>query len=90
MISENTLQDTLTLSQGSLKLPANKGINFGHQIKKKHFLLGENFINLNHGSFGAVPKEGKLQFTYILIYINLLSAFFILFYNYTKLLYSSK
>ncbi|RYH20139.1 hypothetical protein EON65_24435 [archaeon] len=29
---------------------------FGHDLKKKHFLLREDLVNFNHGSFGAVPK----------------------------------
>lgn len=32
-------------------------IHFGHHIKKNKFMLGENFTNLNHGSFGSIPKD---------------------------------
>ena len=35
----------------------NNEIPFGRSLKHSDFLLGENFTNLNHGSFGAIPKR---------------------------------
>lgn len=32
-------------------------MEFGHGLKLSHFLLAEEYINLNHGSFGTVPKR---------------------------------
>eukprot|EP01035_Chromulina_nebulosa_P028091 gene28091-37023_t len=32
------------------------GTCYGHELKKKYFYLNESFCNLNHGSFGTVPK----------------------------------
>lgn len=29
---------------------------YGHNLKDQHFLLTKQLINLNHGSFGTVPK----------------------------------
>ena len=29
---------------------------YGHVIKDQHFLLNKRIVNLNHGSFGTVPK----------------------------------
>ena len=29
---------------------------YGHDLRKKSFLLFEGLVNLNHGSFGTVPK----------------------------------
>ncbi len=29
------------------------GTCYGHELKKKDFLLADGFINLNHGSFGT-------------------------------------
>jgi hypothetical protein len=43
-------------SVGPCSEEATDGTCYGHDIKRKHFLLDEGFINLNHGSFGAVPK----------------------------------
>ena len=31
-------------------------IAFGKELKEKHFLIAAGYINLNHGSFGAIPK----------------------------------
>ena len=42
------------LSLNVFKTPDN--INFGHELRRKHFQLMEGFTNLNHGSFGATPK----------------------------------
>jgi selenocysteine lyase/cysteine desulfurase len=33
-----------------------EGICYGHDLKSKYFLLNDTFYNLNHGSFGTVPK----------------------------------
>jgi len=41
------------------------GTSYGHELKKKYFLLGQNLSNLNHGSFGTVPKEGDKRFKLI-------------------------
>ena len=38
------------------------GTSYGHELKKKYFLLGQSLSNLNHGSFGTVPKEGGKDF----------------------------
>lgn len=41
------------------------GTCFGHELKQKYFLLGDEFINLNHGSFGTVPQPvSKIQQKY--------------------------
>ena len=32
------------------------GTCFGHDLKVKYFYLNDSFCNLNHGSFGTVPK----------------------------------
>lgn len=32
------------------------GSSFGHCIRDAHFLMAPGFVNLNHGSFGCVPK----------------------------------
>ena len=32
------------------------GTCYGHDLKTKYFYLNESFCNLNHGSFGTVPK----------------------------------
>jgi selenocysteine lyase/cysteine desulfurase len=37
------------------------GTKFGRDLKEKHFLLDENLINLNHGSFGTIPKSVALS-----------------------------
>lgn len=29
---------------------------FGHQLKSAYFLLARDYCNLNHGSFGTIPK----------------------------------
>lgn len=31
-------------------------ICFGHDLKESYFLLADEFCNLNHGSFGTIPK----------------------------------
>ena len=43
-------------SVGPCSEEAKDGTCYGHDLKRKHFLLDEGFINLNHGSFGTVPK----------------------------------
>ena len=40
----------------SLVFKTADNINFGHELRRKHFQLMEGFTNLNHGSFGATPK----------------------------------
>lgn len=44
------------LSMALCDTKTSDGVCFGHELKEKHFLLAENFINLNHGSFGTIPK----------------------------------
>lgn len=34
-----------------------EGTPYGSALRKKHFLLAEAFCNLNHGSFGACPRQ---------------------------------
>ena len=36
---------------------ATDGTCFGRALKNKYFLLAHNFTNLNHGSFGTVPRQ---------------------------------
>ena len=38
------------------EVTATEGTCYGHDLKDKYFLLANGFINLNHGSFGTVPR----------------------------------
>ena len=43
------------------------GTCYGHDLKAKYFFLNDSFCNLNHGSFGTVPKPVyAAQFNYFL------------------------
>jgi hypothetical protein len=35
------------------------GTPYGHQLKAKYFYLGEDYLNLNAGSYGTVPRPVK-------------------------------
>jgi len=39
---------------------------FGHSLKDKYFLLDNSLTNLNHGSFGAVPRPVMDNHIYLL------------------------
>lgn len=44
-----------------------EGTCYGHDLKKKYFYLNDSFCNLNHGSFGTVPKPvAAAQFNHFL------------------------
>mmetsp|Transcript_28645 Transcript_28645/g.40834 ORF Transcript_28645/g.40834 Transcript_28645/m.40834 type:complete len:420 (+) Transcript_28645:1144-2403(+) len=44
-----------------------EGTCFGHDLKRKYFYLNDSFCNLNHGSFGTVPKTvAATQFNHFL------------------------
>lgn len=49
-----------TSSTSTTTTPCNvttpSGICYGHELKSAMFLLAPNFTNLNHGSFGTMPK----------------------------------
>ena len=40
---------------------AEDGTCFGKDLREKYFLLAEGFYNLNHGSFGTVPRPVSLR-----------------------------
>jgi selenocysteine lyase/cysteine desulfurase len=43
------------------------GICFGHELRRKKFLMADGFTNLNHGSFGTVPAPvADQQYSYFL------------------------
>lgn len=43
------------------------GICFGHELRKKKFLMANGFTNLNHGSYGTVPSPvADVQHSYFL------------------------
>ena len=69
--------DVLPVDQETLAVPCVAttvdGTCFGHELKKKHFLLADGFTNLNHGSFG-IPSSFGLNIN--IIYILFLSSLY--------------
>lgn len=49
-------QETQRNTKKAIKSNCIEMEEFGHDLKKKHFLLRDDLVNFNHGSFGAVPK----------------------------------
>ncbi|SPQ24056.1 26213d90-8380-4f62-b489-cc8fa95f0d3b [Thermothielavioides terrestris] len=41
----------------------NGPVKFGHELREQHFLFDPSYRNLNHGSFGAIPRaiQAKLR-----------------------------
>lgn len=50
-------KDPATLSKGDHDEETNKLVPFGRPMLEAHFNLRTDLINLNHGSFGTVPKD---------------------------------
>lgn len=46
----------LEILRMSDELDTGREVEFGHKLLKDHFSLRKDKVNLNHGSFGAVPK----------------------------------
>jgi len=45
----------------------NHNMCYGKEVRDKLFLMADGFINLNHGSFGTVPKKvAESQYSYFL------------------------
>eukprot|EP01035_Chromulina_nebulosa_P018313 gene18313-23999_t len=53
-MSTNIIDQTLIESLNNYY--TKDGIKFGKQLRNKHFLLDPTYNNLNHGSFGTIPR----------------------------------
>jgi hypothetical protein len=47
--------DGITLASDASNADLNT-VTFGHNVRDAHFLMAPGLVNLNHGSFGCVPK----------------------------------
>ncbi|KAH6868563.1 pyridoxal phosphate-dependent transferase [Alternaria rosae] len=47
---------TSSLNNAALEVKTNGGIKFGKELREKEFIFANGFLNLNHGSFGTIPR----------------------------------
>ncbi|KAI4621879.1 hypothetical protein J4E80_004252 [Alternaria sp. BMP 0032] len=47
---------TSSLDNAALKVKTKDGVKFGKELREKEFCFSNGFLNLNHGSFGTIPR----------------------------------
>ncbi|KAI4650130.1 uncharacterized protein J4E78_008412 [Alternaria triticimaculans] len=47
---------TSSLDNAALEVKTKDGVKFGKELREKEFCFKNGFLNLNHGSFGTIPR----------------------------------
>ncbi|KAI4694104.1 uncharacterized protein J4E84_002684 [Alternaria hordeiaustralica] len=48
---------TSSLDNAALEVKTKDGVKFGKELREKEFCFKKGFLNLNHGSFGTIPRS---------------------------------